>query len=117
MKKPNRICQTPACNGKGPGRYCRQCTEQREKDRKPYREKPRPTAASKGYGARWQKYRRLFLFDHPWCAECEKLGRQVPATLIHHIRKPDGNYELFWDESNHCPVCRRHHAVVTARGE
>ncbi len=65
----------------------------------------RASSAARGYGARWQKYRAGFLFDHPLCRMCEAVGRTTPATVVDHVNPHRGDTALFWDESNHQPLC------------
>lgn len=47
--------------------------------------------------------------------ECERLGRITPATVADHIKPHEGNPELFWDEDNLQPLCKRCHDSKTAR--
>jgi 5-methylcytosine-specific restriction protein A len=70
----------------------------------------RPSASQRGYGARWQRYRAWFLAQNCACREC---GRA--ATVVDHIRPHRGDYDLFWDELNHQPLCKRCHDQKTAR--
>jgi len=85
----------------------------------PRRCEPRPrerrSAAQRGYGAAWQRYRLTFLAAHPWCVECERQGRMVPATDVDHIVPIDGpNDPRFWDATNHEGKCHSHHSQKTA---
>jgi hypothetical protein len=41
---------------------------------------------------------------------CQKIGRDTPATIVHHKVKHEGNVELFWDESNLESVCASCHS-------
>ena len=75
----------------------------------------RPTAAKRGYNARWQKARRTYLQQHPLCVLCEKEGRVVPATVVDHITPHKGDSALFWDVAgNWQPLCKPHHDKKTA---
>mgnify|MGYP003136418375 CR=1 FL=1 len=40
----------------------------------------RPSAARRGYDARWRRARALQLDNHPWCNDCGK-----PANEVHHV--------------------------------
>ena len=40
----------------------------------------RPSAARRGYGARWQHFRKKFLAAHPDCEDCG-----APATDVDHV--------------------------------
>ena len=69
----------------------------------------RPSARDRGYTTRWDKYRRLYLRDHPLCVECAKRDRLTPATVVDHITDHKGDSELFWNPENHQPLCRLCH--------
>ena len=70
----------------------------------------RKSAAQRGYNARWQRYRKIFLQEHPICANC----RNAPASVVDHIKPHKGDYDLFWDEDNHQALCKRCHDIKTA---
>jgi 5-methylcytosine-specific restriction endonuclease McrA len=60
---------------------------------------------------RWLRARGRFLSEHPLCAECERAGRIVAATVVDHRdghRRADWR-ERFWDESTWQPLCRDCH--------
>lgn len=60
---------------------------------------------------RWQKFRRAFLSEHPYCIECKP--KLVPATDLDHT-KPWRYYpDLFWDEAYISPLCHSHHSKKT----
>jgi 5-methylcytosine-specific restriction protein A len=61
------------------------------------------------YGRRWNKLRRLFLAHNPLCRFCERAGRITLATVVDHITPHRGDRELFWDQSNWQPLCKRCH--------
>jgi 5-methylcytosine-specific restriction protein A len=69
----------------------------------------RGTAAQRGYGARWQRYRAAFLREHPLCVMCEKQGKVTAATVVDHRIPHKGDQTLFWDLSNHQALCKPHH--------
>lgn len=77
----------------------------------------RPSAARRGYGARWQRYREWFLTQHRLCAECWSQGRLTEATVVDHIEPHRGDYEKFWRPENHQSLCLPCHQAKTARGE
>jgi len=72
-------------------------------------ERRRGTAAERGYGARWQKLRRLFLEANPLCAECGRKGLTERANVVDHVIAHRGDQARFWDESNWQPLCRGCH--------
>ena len=69
----------------------------------------RPSAHQRGYDSRWNKARKGYLRDHPWCVECAKAGLRTPATRVDHVKPHRGDRALFWDKSNWQPLCQRHH--------
>jgi len=75
----------------------------------------RPTAAQRGYGARWQRARARYLRENPFCVECRMEGRIEVATVVDHIVPHRGDPTLFWDEANWRALCRGHHDIATAR--
>jgi 5-methylcytosine-specific restriction enzyme A len=66
------------------------------------------------YDARWQRYRISHLADHPLCAECERGGRLMPASIVDHIVPHRGDVALFWDPANHQAMCKACHDTKTA---
>jgi 5-methylcytosine-specific restriction protein A len=80
------------------------------------REKPRASAARRGYDSRWQKARLGFLARNPLCVECERRGELTPASVVDHIEPHRGNVGLFWDVRNWQALCKRCHDRKTARG-
>ena len=74
----------------------------------------RPSAHRRGYGRRWRMYRESYLRDHPLCVHCDKEGELSLATQVDHIQPVAGpNEPLFWDPTNHQPLCRSHHSQKT----
>ena len=106
--KPLKPCRQPGCKNVTASLYC-ETHVLNKKDTK------RGSAAKRGYGSRWQKYRRVYLINHPFCVECEKENTITLATVVDHIIPHKGSLELFWDESNHQPLCKRHHDIKTQR--
>ena len=65
------------------------------------------------YGStRWRKASRRHLQRHPLCAQCEKMGRVVVATIVHHKAPHNGNEAIFWDESGWESVCATCHSGI-----
>lgn len=83
----------------------------------------RLTAAQRGYGYRWQKYREEYLREHPLCVSHKKRQQVAAATVVDHIVPPrmaealasrDQDAiatarKLFWDPSNHQALCKTCH--------
>ena len=108
---PPHPCSHPGCGTLARGasrceRHLRQ--ERREIDAR------RGTAASRGYGSRWAKARRLFLESNPLCVECARSGKVERATVVDHIAPHKGDRDLFWDRGNWQPLCKRCHDRKTA---
>lgn len=76
----------------------------------------RGTSTARGYNYRWQKYRAGFLARNPLCLECKALGRVTLATDVDHIKPVRDAPELFWDPTNHQPLCGTCHKRKTAKG-
>lgn len=75
----------------------------------------RPTAAQRGYNARWQRRRRRYLAAHPVCALCP-----APSTVADHY--PRSRKQLLaagLTDPDHDaylrPLCTHHHNVETAK--
>ena len=73
----------------------------------------RRCAAARGYGSRWRRLSKSFLRAHPLCAQCQREGKYVKATVVDHIRPHRGDPELFWNPENWQPLCKHHHDVKT----
>ena len=114
LRKPLRPCKYPNCPHVTDDRsgYCPTHLKQ---ERKQYDES-RGTAAQRGYDARWQKYRRMYLNTHPLCVEC--LVKETPvireATVVDHVKPHKGDYKLFWNPANHQALCKECHDIKTA---
>lgn len=93
---------------------CTQCGALSPEARCPahrYRDR-RPSAAKRGYDARWRATRARFLRWHP---TCEYAGCVEPATEVHHVdglgpKGPRGH-----DDGNLAALCSHHHKLVTSR--
>lgn len=77
-------------------------------------DRQRGSAASRGYGRRWQRARRQFLLEHPVC-QCDDPDCQRPATEVDHIKGHRGDYDLFWDEANWQALTKECHSRKTRR--
>mgnify|MGYP003651026733 CR=1 FL=1 len=72
-------------------RAIRETSRQAErKEQAAKRDKYRGSAASRGYGSRWRRLRRMILNRHPLCVHCDG---SVAATEVDHIvpRAAGGN--------------------------
>ena len=89
------------------------------------RPKPKKTTAQRGYGSRWQTYRKHWLQQFPQCGEriegrsdqhslcaAENVPMAFDAKEMHvdHIVPHSGpNDALFWDSRNHQTLCQHCH--------
>jgi 5-methylcytosine-specific restriction enzyme A len=79
----------------------------------------RPSAAARGYGRRWRRYRLAFLGAHPVCqcrGPCCPSGCNQLATDVDHVQAVTGPDDpRFWDPANHVSLCHACHSRKTAR--
>jgi len=113
MANTLRPCTHPGCHALvRDGNRCANHRKQKQKES----DDRRPNAHRRGYGKRWQKYRRAFLAEHPLCVACQAKGRVTPATDVDHIQAVTGPDDpLFWEPSNHQALCHACHSSKTAR--
>jgi len=105
------VCPSPGCPVLTPGGRCSDCKARAQAMRR--------GSSRSGYGVAWQRTRRAFLREHPWCEcdECMTLSPLLrpPATEVNHI---DGLGPLGprgHDWSNMQAMTKAHHSRVTAR--
>jgi 5-methylcytosine-specific restriction protein A len=107
--KAKHPCNKIGCRELTDGRFCATHHKQREYGR--------GTAHQRGYNTRWRKYRMWYIKEHPLCAQCQDNGKITPTYAVDHIVPHRGDYDLFWNEDNHQPLCEHHHNSKTGRGE
>lgn len=74
----------------------------------------RPTANARGYTYRWQQYAAGFLNRNPLCRMCDAKGVTSPAVCVDHITPVTSAEDpLFWQASNHQPLCHSCHSEKT----
>jgi 5-methylcytosine-specific restriction protein A len=93
------------------------CRVKQAKDRQQANDRARGSAASRGYGAEWQKASKAYLaaLDSPLCV----CGCDRPADMVDHKVAPKGDMQLFWDRTNWQPyagVCNRRKAIKQEGG-
>ena len=115
--KPKRPCSHSGCPALveiGTG-FCPK--HQKEENQRYAR--TRPTSAQKGYGSKWQTYRKWYLGNHPYCINANNPDMpncDVIATEIDHIIPSKGPDDPnHWDPNNHRPMCKRCHSSKTAK--
>ncbi|MCE5267221.1 MAG: HNH endonuclease [Planctomycetaceae bacterium] len=108
--KPATIC--PRCQGIRRDGVCLKCGAKRgaEYDRS------RANAQQRGYNSVWQRKSKVYLREHPLCAECQRRGRVTVATCVDHIVPHRGDRRLFWDEANWQGLCAPCHSIKTRAG-
>jgi 5-methylcytosine-specific restriction protein A len=112
-QRPKRPCKHHGCPALVQSGYC----EKHKQNTRQYN-KYRGSAASRGYGYRWQQYTKVFLREHPLCEceECLEQGRVLPATDVDHRIPVSGSADpLFWDPNNHQALAHECHSRKTAR--
>ena len=73
----------------------------------------RAYASERGYVAKWQRERKKFLENNPFCVKCYEEGHITMATVVDHIKPHRGDQKLFLDRGNWQPLCEHHHNVKT----
>ena len=109
-RKPPHPCNAPGCREVTHERFCAAHTqaERRRIDRE------RGGSTKRGYGSRWQRARRVYLAEHPWCVlvrDDRPCGE--PSTVVDHIVPHRGDPVLFWDETNWQATCKPCHDAKT----
>jgi 5-methylcytosine-specific restriction protein A len=56
-----------------------------------------------------------YLKQHPLCVKCLEEGKITIATVVDHIIPHKGDMVLFWQVENHQALCKRCHAIKTAK--
>lgn len=106
-----RPCLHPGCGVLVTRSDKGRCTDHKLTTSKKY-DKERGTAASRGYGARWQACRLQHLKDNPLCVMCKP--KITAATLVDHIVPvTSAGDPLFYEPTNHQSLCRDCHSVKT----
>ena len=102
-RRPDTPCKHPGCAALVPygQKYCSKHKGGGAREKKAQQEQ--------GYDGRWRKARKRFLSIHPFCVRCLEEKKMTKATVVDHIVPHRGDRELFWDESNWQPLCKRHH--------
>lgn len=75
----------------------------------------RPTAARRGYDARWQAAIAAYKDIHPWCIGCWAIGVRRETEVVDHVVPHHGDPMLFWCEENWQSSCTWHHGAISLR--
>lgn len=109
-QKAKRPCSHQACSGYATNQgYC-----DKHQGKIKQRDRDRGTAHQRGYDARWEKERTVFLESNPLCVDHKKRGYIEVATVVDHIVPHKGDKQLFWDKLNWQPLCKPCHDRKTA---
>ena len=109
-QKAKRPCSYQACSGYATNQgYC-----DKHQGKIKQRDRDRGTAHQRGYDARWEKERTVFLESNPLCVDHKKRGYIEVATVVDHIVPHKGDKQLFWDKLNWQPLCKPCHDRKTA---
>lgn len=101
--RAKHFCNHPGCAELVSDTYCPEhvALHAREEDRR------RGSAATRGYGYKWQQYSKGFLRkpENQIC-KLHLPGCTILAQCVDHIDPPDGPGDpRFWDKKNHQPAC------------
>lgn len=112
-QRSKRPCRYPGCvELVRDGSYC----EKHQKQTDAQYDQRRGSAASRGYGARWRKLRKMFLASHPLCGDPfghhAEENRLVPATEVDHIKPKQQGGTDRWE--NLQALCKPCHSLKTA---
>lgn len=56
----------------------------------------RGSAAARGYGKRWKKFRDAWLARHPLCHAHDRRKLVAAAVVVDHIKPHGGDMRIFW---------------------
>lgn len=76
----------------------------------------RLNTTERGYGWRWQKFRKAYLADHPLCMRCGEEGRVTAAEHVHHEDGKGPLGDRGFDATNLTSLCQSCHNRITAKG-
>lgn len=113
---PYKICRKPGCQNKtrDPSGFCEKCKpdiQKREKAiRKDYDKRRDQNVRSWLGSTRYKKLRKSFLIKNYKCS----CGCGERATILDHKISHNGDYKLFWDESNWQAMYKPCHDKKTA---
>ena len=100
-QKPMKPCRHPGCPMLTAETFCQFHARLHAKDR--------PSANDRGYDHYWQKASKRYLKANPLCGHCQEKGLLVTAEVVDHIVPHRGDRQLFWDEENWQPLCKKCH--------
>lgn len=107
-----KSCAYPGCQVLVAKGMCAQHAAQVQAD--PARVHPRDAAVHRLYDRRWKRIRMVHLAEHPWCEDCLKEGRYVPAVDVHHEKRHRGDAVTFYTSPlrSLCHACHSRRTVA-----
>jgi 5-methylcytosine-specific restriction protein A len=109
-----RTCTYQGCSIIVPKGRCEQHALQARQQQDRETDARRPTAAQRGYDARWRIVRDNQLQEFPLCALCEKKGRAISAECVDHIVPIVAEVAGLYEPSNLQSLCHSCHSRKTA---
>ena len=108
--KPKRPCSYPGCPNLTDDRYCEEHEKKANAQYEKYGRRYKPRVR---YGADWERARKMYAAEHPFCEECYKRGVLTPVEHVHHIKplEEGGDHS----EENLMSLCRSCHAQIHAK--
>ena len=77
----------------------------------------RPNSYERGYDSVWRMCRKHYIQNNSLCADCLKIGKYIPMTDLHHIKKLSEFPGLKYDSNNLMSLCKSCHSIRTKNGE
>ena len=113
--RARRLCAYPGCSAiTEPGeKWCREhaCTDLNRREEFDRAATPWHRMY---YRKDWKIIRKTQLMKEPFCRECRRAGRIVPATDVDHIVPHRGDLKLFYSADNLQSLCHTCHSRKTA---
>lgn len=115
-QKPLKPCKYPGCPELiREGSYC---PKHKMIANREYNQCHRDPDFRQRYGRQWVKIRNAYISKHPLCEECEKAGRLVPATEVHHkIPLASGGTNAEENLQSLCKACHSRHTLNDTRNK
>lgn len=116
-KRPQRPCAMHGWILVDAEHPCAECAKQAgQPSLKPLPVDTRPSAAKRGYGSKWQRYREEFFSVPRICAcGCGQRATLSNGDIDHKIAVSGPKDLLFWKRSNHQAMIHSHHSRKTAK--
>lgn len=100
------ICNHPGCRRVTQGRYCGDHNYKAPKrTRDPFLD-----------SAAWKRMSKAKLAEHPWCEECHRGGKYIPAIDVDHVKPRSTHPHLSLTYANLESLCLHHHGIKTRKG-